>query len=140
MNLFMCLPELVVSLVISPLVGALGGSLRLPMVVSAVACLAATGVIFFGFAEGWRGKWCARAEAADDVEAPASSSRGEPAALRTELAAHDERICALEAMVEALQARLDEKDARGDARGGVAEAVDASASPPAQDTRERDKS
>ena len=62
MNLFMCLPELVVSLIVSPLVGALGGSLRLPMVVSGVACFAATGVIFFGFSDGWHGKWCARAD------------------------------------------------------------------------------
>ena len=58
MNLFMCLPELLVSLVISPAVAALGGSLRVPLVVGAIACCGALAAVFLGFKQGWRGSWC----------------------------------------------------------------------------------
>ena len=56
----MCLPELVVSLVLGPIVAGAGGSMRVPMLVGAVSCAAATLVIFFGFEDGWHGTWVGR--------------------------------------------------------------------------------
>ena len=45
MNLFLCLPELLVSLVLGPVVAAAGDSMRVPMLVGAVACLAAAALV-----------------------------------------------------------------------------------------------
>eukprot|EP00966_Prymnesium_polylepis_P114899 2655305-Prymnesium_polylepis.2 len=56
MNLFMCLPELVVSLALGPIVAALG-SMRVPLIVAAFSCVIGALVIAFGFREGWTGTW-----------------------------------------------------------------------------------
>jgi len=54
MNLFMCLPELVVSLAVGPLIAALGGSMRMPIAAATISCLVAVGIIFCN-RDGWRG-------------------------------------------------------------------------------------
>ena len=47
MNLFLCLPELLVSLVVGPITTATGDSMRTPMMVGAVTCLMAVGLVYY---------------------------------------------------------------------------------------------
>jgi hypothetical protein len=61
MNLFMCLPELVVSIGLGPIVAAADGSMRVPMRVAALSCAVAVAIIAFAFPTGWRGGGCAAA-------------------------------------------------------------------------------
>jgi len=49
MNLFMCLPELLVSIVLGPLLSVSGGSERAPMFAAAVSCIVATALIYAWF-------------------------------------------------------------------------------------------
>ena len=57
MNLFMCLPELVVSLVLGPIVAATGGSMRVPLLVGALSVGVCVVILTRGFDEGWEGTW-----------------------------------------------------------------------------------
>jgi len=118
MNLFMCLPELAVSLIVSPVVAAVGGSLRMPMVVSTIACVGALATIFFGFGDGWHGSWLRgrlgpASAASKTTEGSPEDGEEASAQARCEavVATHEARICTLEAKLEELQQRLDSSKA-----------------------------
>jgi len=46
MNLFICLPELLVSLAVGPLVAAMGDSMRAPMLIACGSCVVAVGLVY----------------------------------------------------------------------------------------------
>ena len=46
MNLFICLPELLVSLAVGPLVAAMGDNMRAPMLIACGSCVVAVGLVY----------------------------------------------------------------------------------------------